>query len=86
MKPAREFSGRVLSTWGNDAQKELLPSLMSGQIIGAVAMSEEAMNVDNEPLADNRRSQDGDRVKINGRKQYVVNAPIADWFAVARHA
>lgn len=75
--------GRILSTWGSDAQKEkLLPALTGGQIIGAVGLSEDAMNVENDPLATTGTAQ-GDQVIISGHKQYVTNGPVADWFAVA---
>ncbi len=75
--------GRILSTWGSDFQKEkLLPALLGGKIIGAVGLSEDAMNVDNDPLK-TTATADGDQVKISGRKQYVINAPLADWIAVA---
>jgi len=75
--------GRILSTWGSDAQKEkLLAKLTGGQIIGAVGLSEDSMNVDNDALT-TTATVDGDSVTISGQKQYVVNAPMADWFAVA---
>jgi len=75
--------GRILSTWGSDAQKEkLLPALLSGQIIGAVGLSEDSMNVDNDPLM-TKAVMDGDRAIISGHKQYVINGPTADWIAVA---
>jgi len=79
---ARIF-GRIISTWGKDDQKmKFLPGLISGQIIGAVGLSEDSMNVDNEPLATTGTARN-DQVIISGHKQYVVNGPIADWFAVA---
>lgn len=79
---ARIF-GRILSTWGTDEQNhQVLKPLLEGQIIGAVGLSEDAMNVENDPLMTTGLA-DGDHVKINGRKQYVINATNADWFAVA---
>lgn len=75
--------GRILSNWGSASQKEkLLAPLLSGQIIGAVALSEDCLNVDNDPLM-TTGSVEGDHVKINGHKQYVINGPLADWIAVA---
>ncbi|MBC2717047.1 MAG: acyl-CoA dehydrogenase family protein [Desulfobacteraceae bacterium] len=74
--------GRILSTWGSDSQKEkLLNPLLNGQIIGAVGLSEDALNVDNDPLTTTAVA-DGDSVKISGHKQYVINGPTADWIAV----
>ena len=74
--------GRTISNWGSDAQKEnLLAPLLDGQLIGAVELSQNSMNVNNNPLQ-TIAVADGDNVKINGHKQYVINGPIADWFAV----
>jgi alkylation response protein AidB-like acyl-CoA dehydrogenase len=75
--------GRALSSWGSDEQREnLLAPLLSGKLIGAVGLSENSMNVDNEPLQ-TIGAANGDIVKINGHKQYVINGPVADWLAVA---
>jgi alkylation response protein AidB-like acyl-CoA dehydrogenase len=75
--------GRIVSTWGNPAQKEKwLPPLLSGQLLGAVALSEENLNIDSAPLS-TVGVESGPQVVVDGRKQYVVNAPIADAFAVA---
>jgi len=56
--------------------------LKKGRLIGAVALSEGGMNIENDPLR-----TDGERVGesffVNGEKNHVVNAPIADWIAVA---
>lgn len=79
---ARVF-GRIVNAWGDDSQKKKwLPEILSGKIIGAVGLSEESLNVDNQPLT-TLGEKNGDKVEINGRKQYVVNAPVADWIAVA---
>ena len=75
--------GRLVRTWGGEAAEgNWLAPLTRGRLIGAVALSEEAMNVENDPLATTGR-EDGDAIVVNGRKQYVVNAPVADWIAVA---
>ncbi len=75
--------GRIISSWGNDAQKEKwLAPLLSGKLLGAVALSEDSLNIDNAPL-ETLGVKDGNFVTVNGRKQYVINAPIADWIAVA---
>jgi alkylation response protein AidB-like acyl-CoA dehydrogenase len=74
--------GRILSAWGDDAQKEkILAPLLKGEIIGAVGLSEASMNIDNDPLSTTGEIK-GDSVEVNGRKQYVINAPIADQIAV----
>jgi alkylation response protein AidB-like acyl-CoA dehydrogenase len=75
--------GGIVATWGNDEQKERwLRPLMKGEILGAVALSEKSMNVDNDPLK-TIGTQDGDFLTISGDKTYVVNGPVADRIAVA---
>lgn len=73
---------RIISDFGDDSLKErLLPPVLEGKILGGVAVSEASMNVVNEPLTTEGK-KDGDTVIVNGAKQYVVNAPLADWIAV----
>ncbi|MBF0118108.1 MAG: acyl-CoA dehydrogenase family protein [Desulfobacterales bacterium] len=75
--------GRIISNFGNDNQKQtILPGLFDGKLIGAVALSEDSMNIDNEPLKTKGYRED-DFIIVNGNKSYVVNAGIADYFAVA---
>jgi alkylation response protein AidB-like acyl-CoA dehydrogenase len=75
--------GGIVATWGNDKQKaRWLAPLMKGQFLGAVAICEDSLNVDNDPLK-TTGIQDGDFLSITGDKTYVINGPVADWFAVA---
>ena len=75
--------GGIVATWGNNEQKERwLAPLMKGQSLGAVALSEDSLNVDNDPLK-TTGTQDGDLLSITGNKTYVVNGPVADQVAVA---
>jgi len=75
--------GKIISTYGTPEQKNRwLPKLIQGKMIGAVALSENAMNIDNDPFEASGVKKDN-TIEINGKKQYVVNAPIADWIAVA---
>ena len=75
--------GSIVATWGNAEQKERwLAPLMKGQFLGAVALSEDSLNVDNDPLK-TTGTQDGDFLTITGDKTYVVNGPVADRVAVA---
>ena len=75
--------GRVLSTWGDAEQQERwLTPLIDGQILGGVALSESALNLDNDPLQTTGRWEDA-AVVVSGQKTYVVNGAIADWIAVA---
>jgi alkylation response protein AidB-like acyl-CoA dehydrogenase len=74
--------GRILAFWGNEAQaKKYLRPLRKGKLLGAVALSEKSMNVDNDPL-ETCGSEQGHELKVNGRKHYVLNGPVADWTAV----
>ena len=60
---------------------KIVEKLASGEVIGAVALSESAMNVENDPLV-TAGIRDGRRIAVSGAKSYVVNGPVADWFAV----
>ncbi len=74
---------RIIGSWGTAAQKEKwLPALLAGKQVGAVALSEASTNVDNDPMTTDGKAS-GNEVIINGRKRFVINAPIADGFAVA---
>jgi alkylation response protein AidB-like acyl-CoA dehydrogenase len=75
--------GCIVATWGSNEQKERwLGPLVKGRFLGAVALSEDSLNVDNDPLK-TTGIQDGDFLNITGDKTYVVNGPVADRFAVA---
>jgi alkylation response protein AidB-like acyl-CoA dehydrogenase len=79
---ARIF-GRLVAVYGTPDQKdEIIPSLQEGRLIGAVAMSEDAMNIENDPL-NTAGISSGDGFHVSGSKGHVVNGPIADWIAVA---
>ena len=74
--------GRVV-TLGEEAGKgsDILSALAAGKTVGAVALSEESLNVENDPLT-TTATRDGDVVLVNGTKSLVVNGPLADWYAV----
>jgi len=75
--------GRIISTFGNEEQKnKWLSPVLSGKAIGAVALSEKAMNIDNDLMAATGIRENG-FVKVKGEKSYVVNGPVADFTAVA---
>ena len=75
---ARIF-GRLVAVYGTPDQKdEIIPSLQEGRLIGAVAISEDAMNIENDPL-DTSAVNDDDGFLVSGSKGHVVNGPIADW-------
>jgi alkylation response protein AidB-like acyl-CoA dehydrogenase len=79
---ARIF-GRLIAVYGSADQKnQFLHDIKEGRFIGAVALSEGGMNIENEPLQ-TAGVQGGESFFVNGGKDHVVNAPIADWIAVA---
>jgi alkylation response protein AidB-like acyl-CoA dehydrogenase len=74
--------GRAITHWATDGQKEQwLQHLLTGEWVGALALSEDTMNVQNDPL-DTRGVRKNGRVLVSGRKNYVVNGPLADRIGV----
>ena len=83
VEAAARLFGRAVGNWGSSGQKEkYLEPILVGEGLGALALSEGAMNIENEPLA-TIGEKHGDSVLVTGTKQYVINASIADWIAVA---
>jgi alkylation response protein AidB-like acyl-CoA dehydrogenase len=74
--------GRALALDGRSSEAEVLEKqIAAGEIVGAVALSETAMNVENDPLT-TTGTREGDIIYVNGAKSYVVNGPVADCLAV----
>jgi len=64
--------------WGSQEQKEkYLPKLMSGEHVGALAMSEPGAGSDVMAMS-SRAERDGDVYILNGNKMWITNAPEAD--------
>src|SRR6185369_7270533 len=62
---------------GNDAQKrKYLPGLISGEHIGALAMSEPGAGSDVVSMS-TRAEKKGDRYVLNGSKMWITNGPVA---------
>jgi len=75
--------GRLVAVYGTpDQRNEFLSPLKEGRLIGAVALSEANMSVENNPLNTTWTSV-GNSFQVSGSKSYVVNGPIADWIAIA---
>jgi alkylation response protein AidB-like acyl-CoA dehydrogenase len=75
--------GRLVAVYGTpDQRAEFLPAVKEGNLVGAVALSEGGMSIENNPLVTMGRMVGGGFV-VSGSKGYVVNGPIADWVAVA---
>ncbi len=67
-----------LYRWGNDEQKaRLLPALVSGEHLGALAMSETGAGSDVMSMR-TTAVRDGDAYILNGSKMWITNAPGAD--------
>jgi len=76
--------GRAVAAWAQtpDLYDTVLTRIQSGRGLGAVALSEESMNTENQALETHGRREDG-QVEVNGTKSFVINGPLADWIAVA---
>ncbi|MEQ9507008.1 MAG: isovaleryl-CoA dehydrogenase [Hyphomonas sp.] len=71
-----------LRRWGNDDQKaRYLPKLISGEHLGALAMSESGAGSDVVSMK-LRAEKKGDRYVLNGTKMWITNAPDADTLVV----
>jgi len=67
-----------LRRWGDDDQKaRYLPALISGEHVGALAMSEPGAGSDIMGMTTTAR-RDGDEYVLNGTKMWITNAPEAD--------
>jgi len=67
---------------GNEAQKrKYLPKLISGEHVGALAMSEPEAGSDVVGMR-TRADKKGDRFVLNGNKMWITNGPIADTLIV----
>lgn len=71
-----------LRRWGNAKQKEAyLPKLVSGEYLGALAMSESGAGSDVMSMR-TTAERDGDEYVLNGSKMWITNAPGADLMIV----
>jgi isovaleryl-CoA dehydrogenase len=67
---------------GNDAQKRKhLPKLISGEHVGALAMSEPGAGSDVVSMR-TRADKNGDRYILNGSKMWITNGPLADTIVI----
>lgn len=71
-----------LRRWGTEAQKhKYLPKLISGEHVGALAMSEPGAGSDVVSMRLKAEKQ-GDRYVLNGNKMWITNGPDADTLIV----
>src|SRR6202795_3735951 len=67
---------------GSDAQKRrYLPKLISGEHVGALAMSEPSAGSDVVSMR-TRADRKGDRYVLNGSKMWITNGPLADTLVI----
>ncbi|MBK7903319.1 MAG: acyl-CoA dehydrogenase family protein, partial [Proteobacteria bacterium] len=68
--------------WGTQVQKErYLPKLLTGEHVGALAMSEPGSGSDVMSMRLHARPQ-GDRYVLNGNKMWITNGPVANTLVV----
>src|SRR6187549_2217155 len=71
-----------ISRNGNDAQKKkYLPKLISGEHVGALAMSEPGSGSDVVSMR-TRADKKGDRYFLNGSKMWITNGPLAETLVI----
>jgi isovaleryl-CoA dehydrogenase len=71
-----------LRRWGSDAQKQrYMPKLLSGEHVGALAMSEPGAGSDVVSMR-TRAERRGDGYLLNGSKMWITNGPVADTLIV----
>ncbi|MFW0873041.1 acyl-CoA dehydrogenase family protein [Rhodococcoides corynebacterioides] len=76
------IAGQVLVGFGTEEQKAAwLPGMASGDIVASFALTEPGAGSNPAGLRTTARA-DGDGWIIDGAKQYITNAPIADLFVV----
>jgi len=81
---ARFFGGLVAAHATPALREELLPRLHHGDLIGAVGIAEAEPPKGPAPLGLATEGRpEGQDVILSGRKLFVTNGPIADWFAIA---
>jgi isovaleryl-CoA dehydrogenase len=71
-----------IHAYGTDAQRrKYLPKLISGEHVGALAMSEPGAGSDVVSMR-TRADKKGDRYILNGSKMWITNGPVADTLVV----
>lgn len=81
---ARMFGGLLASFPQAGAVSEIAKALGAGEVIGAVALTEPAAASQDGPTS-RIAAWEGDQCIITGKKDFVTNAPIADWIALIVH-
>ncbi|HRR40722.1 MAG TPA: acyl-CoA dehydrogenase family protein [Syntrophales bacterium] len=75
--------GLAIKSFGSRAQQDrYLPGIISGERIGALACTEDSAGSDLS-LIETRAELGGDKWILTGSKDFVTNAPVADFFLVS---
>ncbi|MFW6283922.1 MAG: acyl-CoA dehydrogenase family protein [Desulfosalsimonas sp.] len=75
--------GRAVCQWADqDLKEKLIVPLLAGKLIGALGLSEDNVSVEKQQIV-TTGEKNGSNAVVSGKKQYVINAPLADWIAVA---
>jgi alkylation response protein AidB-like acyl-CoA dehydrogenase len=82
---ARVFGGLLKGFGSSEPIKEITERLEQGLLIGAVAVSESEENQSSGYVPTSIRA-DGDFCVLSGRKDFVTNAPVADFIAALAEA
>ncbi|HSW13993.1 MAG TPA: acyl-CoA dehydrogenase family protein [Solimonas sp.] len=82
-KQIHVIAAHYIARYGTEAQKlRWLPGMASGEVIGAMGMSEPSGGTDLQNMRTNARRR-GDRYVINGSKTFITNGSIADIIVLA---
>ncbi|NIA20251.1 MAG: hypothetical protein GWP07_07470 [Xanthomonadaceae bacterium] len=75
---------RMLAVYATEEQKrKYLKPLLRGSASAAIAISETGMSIENGPLLTFAKNTDENIWILQGEKNYIWNAPLADFFVVA---
>ena len=82
LETSTRLFGWIIARFGMETnRRDFLMPLQKGQKIGAVGLAESSGNFPKNEIETTAR-QEGDFYRISGLKKQVINAPIADFFAV----
>ncbi|WP_433350540.1 acyl-CoA dehydrogenase family protein [Micromonospora sp. CA-111912] len=70
-----------VAQFGTDAQRELLPDMLGGELLGAYCLSEPQGGSDAAALT-TRATRDGDAYVVTGTKAWITHARVADFYNI----
>ncbi|MEU5551106.1 MULTISPECIES: acyl-CoA dehydrogenase family protein [unclassified Micromonospora] len=75
------LSCHPVATFGDDAQRKLLPDMIGGELLGAYCLSEPQGGSDAAALT-TKAVRDGDAYVVTGTKAWITHAQVADFYNV----